>query len=504
MPIDASIPLSGKTPDGITTLGQMLNIQAQQQALKNSAQAYEQGAVNLEKSRATLQPEIEKSKAGADLARTQADKGKYEYTRQQATDALTEAAGLYSDKRLDGTPDEQSKAILEAQDRMKQKGIPAAQAARMTAQLFMDVDKPGMVRQHLKNFMGGNQGAQGQMDTFKPAGVSISDNQRSRVVNTNPMAGAVGETVPGTDVQLQLGPGTPIVGGPEGRTPGYLGPQPQEAPFMGQYSGPPAQIAAQIAAIRDPALQAQARQAHYEQMVRGGGTQRPGFVASGPPMPTQQDATSIPVLETERNQARNLQASAPMAHYTNRGILEELDKVISTGATGGVMARAASMAGAAGMKVPETAASAYDLIGKYTERNALEAAKAMGPGTNAGLEAAIKANGSAAYNPTALKKITKLNDAIVSGAELYSPGLEKAIAAHPDRNFSVLAKRQFDQQWAQNFDPRIMELENAAKAGNKAEIEALKKSLGPDGIRELLQKAQNLKTLSTQGALGAP
>lgn len=215
------------------------------------------------------------------------------------------------------------------------------------------------------------------------------------------------------------------------------------------------------------------------------------------------DRESIEPLEKERNQARAALSSAPIAHTTNQGILHELENVTATGAAGPVIARAESILGNTLPGGPkERAASAYDLIGKYTERNALEAAKAMGPGTNAGLEAAIKANGSAAYNPTALKKITKLNDAIVSGVESYQPGLEKAIAADPSRG--VLAKREFDQAWAQNFDPTIMMLNNAQKNGDKAEIADIMKQLGGANspkAKELLQKARNLDKLTQQGKL---
>lgn len=237
-----------------------------------------------------------------------------------------------------------------------------------------------------------------------------------------------------------------------------------------------------------------------------GGPQGGTGGAGGMPKFNPGDAEAVPVLEAERTQARNVLASAPIAHTTNRGILTELDHVLATGQTGNFLAKAASIAGIGpkivGANDAERAASAYDLIGKYTERNALEAAKAMGPGTNAGLEAAIKANGSAAYNPTALKKITKLNDAIVSGAEMYQPGLEKAIAANPQRG--VLAKREFDQAWAQNFDPLVMELHNAQQSGDsKAIAEIVKEIGGKDSKRakDLVMRARNIEKLSTTGSL---
>ncbi len=209
------------------------------------------------------------------------------------------------------------------------------------------------------------------------------------------------------------------------------------------------------------------------------------------------DAEAVPVLEGERSAARNILSAAPIAHTTNQGILEEIDKV-TTGSLGPKLQGLFSTLGAK-FDTAEERASAYDLVGKYLERNAIEAAKAMGPNTNAGLEAAVKANGSVAYNPTAIKKLTKLNDAIVSGAEAYQPGLEKAIASDPQRG--VLAKRGFDQAWAQNFDPKIYMIESAVKRGDKATVDEIKKQLGTAGIQELVRKAGNLERLSSQGRL---
>lgn len=232
-----------------------------------------------------------------------------------------------------------------------------------------------------------------------------------------------------------------------------------------------------------------------------GGPQGGTGAAGGMPKFNPGDAEAVPILESERNSARQMLSSAPIAHETNRGILSEIDKVAATGSAGPAFQRLLSTLGVA-FNTPEEKASAYDVVGKYLERNAIEAAKAMGPNTNAGLEASIKANGSVAYNPTAIKKITKLNDAIVSGAEMYSPGLEKAIAANPQRG--VLAKREFDQLWAQNFDPRITMINNAVKAGDQKEVEDILKQVGgrgSKGAQELIQKARNLDKLSAEGRL---
>ncbi len=149
----------------------------------------------------------------------------------------------------------------------------------------------------------------------------------------------------------------------------------------------------------------------------------------------------------------------------------------------------------------EQGASDYDILGKMLERSALTASQGMGPQTNAGLEAQIKANGSTAYNPTSLRTIANLNDALVTGSEKYQAGLEKAIASSPN---SVFAKRQFDQQWAANADPMALRLVNAAKNHDTAEINDIFRSVGgprSQGGNALRQKLMNLKALSEQGSI---
>ena len=220
--------------------------------------------------------------------------------------------------------------------------------------------------------------------------------------------------------------------------------------------------------------------------------------------PAGESSGTKSALEQEALTAKNVAMAAPQMHANNQGILHELNNVSSTGVTGNLVAKAESLFGAgniSGSTDAERAASAYDLLGKYTERNALQAAQAMGPGTNAGLEAQIKANGSAAYNPTALKTVTKLNDALVTGSEKYNQGLQAAVQSSPNQ---IFAKRQFDTQWAQNADANTLKFLNAAKTGDADEAQAIIKSVGGKGsagFNKLSQQLQNLNALISKGSL---
>lgn len=455
------------------------------------------GATELQKSRATMEADIaqrksESEKAGietgvaretaapristaqstAKSAETAAAHARFKLEGDQATTGLNEAAGLFKDLRIvNSDPEGTVTALAEARDRMIAKGVPKEKAEWLTSSLMAQAHNPGAVYRSLQNVIQANAGAGTQAGVVN-APLSVLSTGAT-LQPFQPQPGAPGGAGPqGAAIPVTMGPGAveTTERGPDGNT--YIVQRSPQGTILNTR----------------PLSQAGA--------PRGG--------AGGPPrMPsyTPEDQVTRPVLEGERTVARNVLSSAPISHETNRGILRELDNAIATGTPGPALAKLSSVLGLK-WGTAEEKASSYDLIGKFTERNALEAAKAMGPGTNAGLEAAIKANGSAAYNPTALKKITKLNDAIVSGAEAYQPGLEKAIAANPERG--VLVKREFDQAWAQNFDPRIMEIANAAKAKDAKAIDDILKQVGgrgSAGANELIKKARAIESLSTMGRL---
>jgi hypothetical protein len=218
-------------------------------------------------------------------------------------------------------------------------------------------------------------------------------------------------------------------------------------------------------------------------------------------VPQPGDAQALPVLQGERDAARQQYAAAGLQHTNNQIVLQNIDNVAATGPTGQAVRNLASIFGFKPGDATD-AATAYDLVGKGLERSALQAAQTMGPSTNAGLEAQIKANGSLGYTPEAIKQVTRLNDAIVSGTQAYQPGLERAIAANPSAG--VFAKRQFDQAWGANFDPKIFEMYNAAKNGDAATVNSIVQALGGRNspqFKAMMDKAANLNILSNGGSI---
>lgn len=201
--------------------------------------------------------------------------------------------------------------------------------------------------------------------------------------------------------------------------------------------------------------------------------------APGPfTIPPNESPQTYAALQDERAAAKNAATGAPVLHDVNRTIIAEANKGFSTGTLG---AWTQKLASATGYQLgPNENATDYNVLGKMLERSALQAAASMGPHTNAGLEAAVRANGSLDYTPTAIKKIARLNDALVSGAELYQRGLENAISGSKD---GVFAKRQFDQEWARVATPQALRLKNAVDTRDREDIDAIVKEVGGRGSK---------------------
>jgi hypothetical protein len=215
---------------------------------------------------------------------------------------------------------------------------------------------------------------------------------------------------------------------------------------------------------------------HFGNVVGTRPLQGAAPAAPGPfTLPQGETKESMAELQAQRTSAQQTANSAPVMHDINQTIVREASKGLNTGSLGQLTQKVAS---ATGYNMAGESATDYNLLGKMLERSALTAAQSMGPHTNAGLEASIRANGSLDYTPTAIKKIAYLNDALVSGAELYRDGLEKAIGSNQN---NIFAKREFDQKWSKVATPQALRLKNAVDNKNPEEVSSILKEVGGRG-----------------------
>jgi hypothetical protein len=213
---------------------------------------------------------------------------------------------------------------------------------------------------------------------------------------------------------------------------------------------------------------------------QGGG---PGQQSSGFQQPV---AGQQQVLQDIDSTRKNTDVIAPINRNINQHLLQ-LSSDTSTGPGSQTVQKVA-----AALHLPS--GSNYQEISAYLDRQAAMSASAMGvPNTNAGLAASQSATGTTEYTPKALQEKVKFADALNSGSIAYRQGLDKAVGtgATPD-----LSKYQgFRGAWSQNFDPDVYRVEDAQRRGDKAELEAIRKRLGPDGMKQLATKSANLRML---------
>lgn len=189
-----------------------------------------------------------------------------------------------------------------------------------------------------------------------------------------------------------------------------------------------------------------------------------------------------------RDSAQSAAAQAPSQHFNNQQILG----LSSDAFTGTGSGKLAAFMNGVGIPFDSTKGDATAQLQHFMALQIEQNASAQGANTDAARKMAAEAVLPGSSPEKAIKAITKVNDAYVTGNELFNAGLQSAVRNSPN---GLYAGRQFQNAWSQNMDPRIFQIENAAKAGDKAEITRIKAQLGPAGVAELTRKAHALREL---------
>jgi hypothetical protein len=227
-----------------------------------------------------------------------------------------------------------------------------------------------------------------------------------------------------------------------------------------------------------------------------------GNIISGPAVPNPLgpkplapgDAQAIPQLAQERSQVNAAAQQVPAQRFNNAQIMS-----LANNATEGPgSAQWNKMLGTIGLAnhAAEDAASQYQLIGHYVALQAQNNASAMGVHTDAGQALSSMATGSPEMNKTALVEATRTNDALATGVQDFNTGMEAAIKGNGG---DVRAKRDFQNQWAQNFDPNIYKIKNALQAGDQQTATSIWNGLSATQQQQLKTKQQNLINLINNG-----
>lgn len=429
---------------------------AQRQAESQSAQAG--AAVDT----ASVQPRIAQVAAQSAQAQTQSELAKYHLTGEYAQKANDIATALSTDPAfVTGTDSgDMIDKLTDAKQRAINAGIPARQAEVMFAPLVAKAAQdPKSVQGVLLNIVKGGLSAPSQTGAMFPTPNQINTGQtvQSTAAGNPALTGVQPGTPQGAPVQMGIAPGQ------------------QDQPATDQVGNP-------------YRVQRDAR----------------GNIVSTAPLPTSAGGPNVlppnetpqtrDALQAERQTTLQQVQNAGNLHQINREIYNIADSDVQTGKLGGLINKISS---ATGFQVGAGEAADYNTLGKMLARSNQQLAQGMGPHTNAGLEQTNAANGTTDYDKNTIKKIANLNDALVTGTQMYQKGLETAIQQN-----GIFGKRQFDQAWGAAMDPDALRLKNAVDNGDKGQIQMLVKQAGganSAGAKKLLGKLQALDSLSTTG-----
>lgn len=455
MPLDPSIPLQVQAPDFLGKAGQYVDLGARKLSLDKARATFDadvaQRQAESQVSTATVNSSISRGQSEASAAQTGADSARFHLQGEQAQMGRQIAGSFLQDPDfVNGNSDAMIQKLSEARQSMIQSGVPPALAEANTAQLIsMAVNNPKGIGQALQNIVRQGNSASGQAAIAAPAVSMVPTQQGTQPFNTN--ANAPGGVGP---VGAPLSTPNQFMQGPNGGT-----------------------------VVANPTA---------------GTMQQPTAVGADAPQPIPANETpqTMAQLQGERTAAQQAILQAPQMHNINQEIARIADTDVQTGKLGAVGNKIAS---AFGYHTPEWLGTNadYNTLGKMLARNNAAMMAAMpGPHTNAGADRAEAANGSPEYDKVTLKKIANLNDALVTGTELYQKGLETAIARD-----GIFGKRKFDQAWSGAMDIDALRLKNAVDNKSTGEVNMILKNVGGAGspdAKTLFGKLQKLDALVGQ------
>jgi hypothetical protein len=300
--------------------------------------------------------------------------------------------------------------------------------------------------------------------TTPTAGVQNLGGTNQPIVQAPALAGGAVTQVPGattntTPPAIMTGPNQQIL-----RVPGAGPASPVDVKAPPQSPAPPGKLQT----LQRPGPNAPAAdQANYNARIKQAGD--------------EQQAVS--------NAANDPQNGVQVSRYRNGQILD-LTRVAPTGPGKEIWNHIAS-------QFPGQGADAFQKIGHYLAQNSAAMAGKMGvPNTNMGQETAAAAAGNVSQNPEAIKEITKVNDALNTGFDLYNRGLGKVT----DNGSDLSKVPAYKQAFGSNLDVNALRWADANRRNDREEIASLSKQ-GPKAIASWQQKLSTLKSLATTGDL---
>lgn len=445
-----NVQLGGSSGNLLSTLGNMVTVDAQQQALK--------------KAKATYEADILRNTAESEQAQTAAKSANLDFGNKTLNTVYTVISPYASDKRVlqaeSLTPQSSKKEIDDVRNglldigeesikELVSRGIPKAEAYRLVAPHFMETEQdPMKAAQSIK------------MTVQKLAGAAnIAQQNQPQLATVN---GQTTTIVPSRGVVPLQGTQQPTA--PVGT------PQEVTGVSQGQMNMPQMQYPVRKAG------EAYAQLPNEPKDLEDGRAFRGNLIAAQLELPKMRRN-----VEEDIKEASALEKSAI---NQGAGIGGKIERELSTflGTEEGIR---------------------YKQLSKDLANAQLTAIQASGGSlnTDAGKQLAAMANGDVTYPPKVLQQIARRTQADMSNLDMQATAAQKFTQLYGDQNINT-----FKQMWSSNADSKVFELKNiydnpklSAKEKDAARIELLgndKKTL-----EDFARKWKNIQKLEKTGSL---
>lgn len=496
MPVDSTIALKTQTPDSLHTLGSILNIAGGAQQLQQQRQQIGLTGIELQKAnqanqeRLNLQqffsdPNNFQTNGMIDLDKVNAVVPKIApYTGAKAIDTLTQLSNAQ-------TTAENAKLNFTTNERNIVGGLYGVLGRA-------GVDDPKIVDaelDRLKTQYPNNKTLSTYIDSSKvglsqlPAGKDIL--RRTLITQSQALLGPAEQQASLTPTAAPIAMGSTV--NPKITTPSVAGSAPTVsigAPLAPVTVSPSERQNFSTDALGRPMVVTKTPTGQIGYEAPPGASYRP-LVA----LPTGETAQTGQQLLLQRQAAQDAAMAAPQSHFNNQQILHLAPEAF----TGTGSPELAKVMNAVGIQnVTGDAAKDTARLQHFLALQVEQNARTMGASTDQARELAANAVLPAHSPAEAIKNITKINDAMVTGNQLYYQGLKAAIDS-PTNIKDIFASRDFQASWAKNFDPNAMRLYNAKVNNDQAEAASIVKELGgvnSPAFKTLVRKMHNIEELS--------
>lgn len=221
-------------------------------------------------------------------------------------------------------------------------------------------------------------------------------------------------------------------------------------------------------------------------------------IRSAPLFPTPQDAATATAAQTRWQQVREQDSNPQSGYNATKQVYANLVPLVSTAKVGPGASQFNQVTGRVATALGIPANTPYQEVAAYLDRLAAQTSQSTGAATNFAREQAASATGTGEMNTDALAEKLRFGASINEASHAYATASQAFAAKHGGNAF--YNSNAFDSAWTRNADPLAFRLRAAKANGDMEDYNATLarvRDLPLPKQHAIFQHAKNLSTLES-------